>query len=147
MDPVQRLLLELSWEALERAGIAPLSLGGTDTGVFVGVSGSDYDTLQHQAASLEGAQQAADRVDRYAALLQRPRDAPPQVVWRDVAQPGGGSRRVNDPPQRVGRKPVRRDVPATSMLSRRALARRPCRRPLAARRRPARLRPCAVSRR
>lgn len=53
MDPVQRLLLELSWEALERAGIAPLSLNGSETGVFVGVSGSDYDTLQHQAASLE----------------------------------------------------------------------------------------------
>ena len=53
MDPVQRLLLELSWEALERAGIAPLSLNGTDTGVFIGVSGSDYDTLQHQSASLE----------------------------------------------------------------------------------------------
>jgi acyl transferase domain-containing protein/NADPH:quinone reductase-like Zn-dependent oxidoreductase/NAD(P)-dependent dehydrogenase (short-subunit alcohol dehydrogenase family)/acyl carrier protein len=53
MDPVQRLLLELSWEALERAGIAPHTLEGSDAGVFIGVSGSDYDTLQHKSGSIE----------------------------------------------------------------------------------------------
>ncbi|GKQ38780.1 type I polyketide synthase [Streptomyces sp. A012304] len=42
MDPQQRLLLELAWEALEHAGIPPLSLGGGDCGVFVGVGSDDY---------------------------------------------------------------------------------------------------------
>ncbi|MEW1725237.1 type I polyketide synthase, partial [Streptomyces sp. NPDC093109] len=41
-DSQQRLLLEASWEAVERAGIDPLSLRGSATGVFAGVMYSDY---------------------------------------------------------------------------------------------------------
>ncbi|MFS8204676.1 type I polyketide synthase [Streptomyces sp. CWNU-52B] len=46
MDPQQRLTLELAWEALEDARIVPAALGGSDTGMFVGVMWDDYAALQ-----------------------------------------------------------------------------------------------------
>ncbi|MEU6553399.1 type I polyketide synthase [Streptomyces sp. NPDC046915] len=42
MDPQHRLLLEVAWEAFERAGIDPGALRGTATGVYAGVMYSDY---------------------------------------------------------------------------------------------------------
>ncbi|WP_217281847.1 type I polyketide synthase, partial [Kibdelosporangium persicum] len=42
MDPQQRLFLEVSWEALERAGFDVSSLKGSDTGVFAGAMRADY---------------------------------------------------------------------------------------------------------
>ncbi len=46
MDPQQRWLLEVAWEAVEDAGIPPSRLAGTNTGVFIGIASSDYAQIQ-----------------------------------------------------------------------------------------------------
>src|SRR5271157_5985097 len=51
MDPQHRMLLELSWEALERAGIDPGGLRGSATGVFAGLIVQGYGML---AEEIEG---------------------------------------------------------------------------------------------
>ncbi|MFG2191741.1 beta-ketoacyl synthase N-terminal-like domain-containing protein, partial [Streptomyces sp. NPDC048639] len=47
MDPQQRLVLELAWEALEDSRIVPGQLGDSSTGVFIGAAHDDYATLHH----------------------------------------------------------------------------------------------------
>ncbi|MFF4154380.1 SDR family NAD(P)-dependent oxidoreductase [Streptomyces sp. NPDC001651] len=49
MDPQQRLMLEVSWEVLERAGIAPDAVRGERVGVFTGSGYQDYGDLLNAA--------------------------------------------------------------------------------------------------
>jgi acyl transferase domain-containing protein/NAD(P)-dependent dehydrogenase (short-subunit alcohol dehydrogenase family)/acyl carrier protein len=58
LDPQHRLLLEVSWQLLERAGIAPSTLAGSQTGVFVGISTNDY---------LQRLNRRAEDIDAYVA--------------------------------------------------------------------------------
>ncbi|MDQ1539268.1 MAG: hypothetical protein QOE58_3661, partial [Actinomycetota bacterium] len=54
MDPQQRVLLEVAWEVLERAGIDPLSRHGSATGVFIGAENHEY------GPGLQGAREGAE---------------------------------------------------------------------------------------
>ncbi|MEU5952059.1 type I polyketide synthase [Streptomyces sp. NPDC047525] len=55
MDPQQRQVLELAWEAFERAGIDPASVRDSLTGVFVGASPQSYaGTLEQATPEMDG---------------------------------------------------------------------------------------------
>lgn len=45
VDPQQRILAEVVWQALEDARIDPLAIAGTETGVYIGVSALDHGNL------------------------------------------------------------------------------------------------------
>ncbi|MFD5818893.1 type I polyketide synthase [Streptomyces sp. NPDC127038] len=60
MDPVQRLGLELAWEAVEDAGLPASALAGREVDVVVGAAPSGYDLLRRSTGS--------DRDDHWAAL-------------------------------------------------------------------------------
>ncbi|WP_372516809.1 beta-ketoacyl synthase N-terminal-like domain-containing protein, partial [Mycobacterium szulgai] len=76
MDPQQRILLEISWEALETAGIDPHTLAGTSTGVFAGLGAQTYphtgsDNTDGYALTGAVASVASGRI-AYALGLQGP---------------------------------------------------------------------------
>jgi len=45
IDPQQRLLMELTWELFEDAGLAPRGVAGENIGVYIGMSSNDYSLL------------------------------------------------------------------------------------------------------
>ncbi|WP_327371075.1 type I polyketide synthase [Streptomyces sp. NBC_01217] len=76
MDPQQRLLLQSAWRAVEDAGIAPRTLSGSRTGVFVGIMGNewaqlhltDYGNVTAQAGSGNGYCMTANRISYHLDL-------------------------------------------------------------------------------
>ncbi|HEX9062238.1 MAG TPA: type I polyketide synthase, partial [Clostridia bacterium] len=60
IDPQQRLMLEISWEAMEDGGLDPHKLSGSDVGVFVSGFTLDYKVLQFK-------NEAVEHIDTYTA--------------------------------------------------------------------------------
>ena len=54
IDPQHRLLLETAWEAVEHAGLDPATMAKSLTGVFMGLTGCDYELLAADAGVIDG---------------------------------------------------------------------------------------------
>jgi len=76
MDPQQRLVLEVGWEALEDSGRSPAGLSGASVGVYLGITNSDYaralfaqpDMIDAYASSGTAFSVAAGRLSYYLGL-------------------------------------------------------------------------------
>lgn len=75
MDPQHRLMLELAWSSLEHAGIAPLSLSGTQTGVFMGLS-------THEFLGMLVRLRSAEDIDIYSGTGTSPAAAAGRISFR-----------------------------------------------------------------
>lgn len=53
MDPQHRMMLEVSWHALQNAGIDPKNIPDPDVGVFMGIMSTDYAQLREKFSPLE----------------------------------------------------------------------------------------------
>ena len=131
MDPQQRLALEVSWEALEHAGVPPRTLAGSDTAVLMGVNSDDYGKLIMEdlpgieawtgigtslcgianrvshLLDLRGSKRCAGR--RMRRIAGRGASGMPDASCRrDIAGPGGWRQRADrpwaDPGARRGRR-------------------------------------------
>ena len=87
-DPQHRLVLEVSWEAIENAAIAPKDLLGSQTGVFIGITNNDYARIVERAGlesidayHLTAGITAGMDADTAAAALTEMRDRI-RKVWR-----------------------------------------------------------------
>ncbi|MFN6516223.1 MAG: beta-ketoacyl synthase N-terminal-like domain-containing protein [Nostoc sp. CreGUA01] len=72
IDPQQRLVLEVAWEALENAGIAPEKLAGSQTGVFIGITNIDYHMLIYKDIS---------RIEAYSGVGTHPGIIPNRLSY------------------------------------------------------------------
>ncbi|KDA01425.1 type I polyketide synthase [Hyphomonas oceanitis] len=73
LDPQQRLLLETAHEAMESAGIATDQLEGSSTGVFVGISTTEYGRLMWASG--------AEQSDVYSATGGAMNSAPGRISF------------------------------------------------------------------
>jgi len=71
MDPQQRILLEVSWHALENAGQTQEHLQGSDTGVYIGVFNNDYSHFQVRDENLENITAATSPGTNFSVLPGR----------------------------------------------------------------------------